>query len=87
MTNLGRIGTPLIRYRTGDLVILSREPCACGRKSARMVGGLLGRADDMITVRGVNLFPSAIENIIRRHPEVVEFSIEVVRIGRCRNWR
>ena len=78
LTNLGRIGTPLIRYRTGDLVILSREPCACGRKSARMVGGLLGRADDMITVRGVNLFPSAIENIIRRHPEVVEFSIEVV---------
>jgi phenylacetate-CoA ligase len=77
LTNLGRLGMPLIRYRTGDLVVLSRQPCACGRKSARMVGGILGRADDMITVRGVNLFPSAVENIIRRHPEVVEFSIEV----------
>jgi phenylacetate-CoA ligase len=77
LTNLGRLGMPLIRYRTGDLVILTHQPCACGRKSARMVGGILGRVDDMITVRGVNLFPSAIENIIRRHPEVVEFSIEV----------
>ena len=77
LTNLGRLGMPLIRYRTGDLVVLSRQPCACGRKSARMVGGILGRTDDMITVRGVNLFPSAVENIIRRHPEVVEFSIEV----------
>src|SRR6266699_4171764 len=79
LTNLGRVGMPLIRYRTGDLGVISRQPCACGRRWARLAGGVLGRADDMITVRGVNVFPSAIENIVRRHPEVVEFAIEVHR--------
>lgn len=79
LTNLGRVGMPLIRYRTGDLGLLSREACACGRSWARLMGGVLGRADDMITIRGVNVFPSAIENIVRRHPEVVEFAIEVHR--------
>jgi len=79
MTNLGRIGMPLIRYRTGDLVVVSREPCVCGRTSARLIGGVLGRADDMITIRGVNVFPSAIENIVRRHPEIDEYAIEVFR--------
>jgi phenylacetate-CoA ligase len=79
LTNLGRVGMPLIRYRTGDLGVISREPCACGRRSARLLGGVLGRADDMITIRGINVFPSAVENIVRRHPEVVEFAIEVYR--------
>jgi phenylacetate-CoA ligase len=79
LTNLGRVGTPVIRYRTGDLGILSRESCSCGRRWARLMGGVLGRADDMITIRGVNVFPSAIENIVRRHPQVVEFAIEVYR--------
>ena len=79
LTNLGRIGMPLVRYRTGDLGILSREPCACGRLWARLVGGVLGRADDMITIRGINVFPSAIESIVRRHPQIVEFAIEVRR--------
>jgi len=79
LTNLGRVGMPLIRYRTGDRVDLSREPCVCGRKSARLVGGILGRIDDMITIRGVNVFPSAIENIVRRDPRIVEFGIEVTR--------
>jgi phenylacetate-CoA ligase len=44
-----------------------------------LIGGVLGRADDMITVRGINVFPSAIENIVRRHPQIVEFEIEVLR--------
>lgn len=79
LTNLGRIGSPLIRYRTGDLGLLSREACACGRSWARLMGGVLGRADDMITIRGINVFPSAIENIVRRHAEIVEFAIEVHR--------
>jgi phenylacetate-CoA ligase len=79
LTNLGRVGMPLIRYRTGDLGIISRQPCACGRAWARLVGGVLGRADDMITIRGINVFPSAVENIVRQHPEVVEFAIEVYR--------
>ena len=79
LTNLGRVGMPLIRYRTGDLGVISREPCPCGRRGARLVGGVLGRADDMITIRGINVFPSAVENIVRRYPEIVEFAIEVYR--------
>jgi len=79
LTNLGRVGMPLIRYRTGDLALVSGEPCTCGRAWPRLIGGVLGRADDMITIRGVNVFPSAIENIVRRHPRVVEFAIDVYR--------
>jgi phenylacetate-CoA ligase len=79
LTNLGRIGMPLIRYRTGDLCVISRELCGCGRRYVRLVGGVLGRSDDMITIRGINIFPSAVENIVRRYPEVQEFSIEVFR--------
>jgi phenylacetate-CoA ligase len=76
-TNLGRAGAPLIRYRTGDLVKLDTQPCACGRTFARLRGGILGRADDMLVVRGVNVFPSAIEGVLREFPEVAEFRIEV----------
>ncbi len=76
-TNLGRAGMPLIRYRTGDLVQLDESPCACGRTFARLRGGILGRADDMVVVRGMNVFPSAIEGVLREFPEVSEFRIEV----------
>src|SRR6185295_2679320 len=58
LTNLGRVGMPVIRYRTGDLGVISRELCDCGRPWARLIGGVLGRADDMITIRGINVFPS-----------------------------
>jgi phenylacetate-CoA ligase len=75
-TNLGRWGMPLIRYRTGDRVRVSREPCSCGSPFMKLMGGIQGRVDDMFTVRGVNLFPSQVEDIVRRHPEVVEFVIE-----------
>ena len=75
-TNLGRWGMPLIRYRTGDRVVVSREPCSCGSPFVKVLGGIRGRVDDMFTVRGVNLFPSQVEDIVRRHPEVVEFVIE-----------
>jgi len=70
---------PVIRYRTGDHVRLDRAPCACGRSFVRCLGGVLGRIDDAIIVRGVNVFPSAIENIVRRHLEAGEFQIEVSR--------
>jgi phenylacetate-CoA ligase len=76
-TNLGRAGMPLIRYRTGDLVQIDESPCACGRTFARLPSGILGRADDMVVVRGVNVFPSAIEGVLREFPEVSEFRIEV----------
>ncbi len=77
LTNLGRWGSPAIRYRTGDRVQAVRGPCACGRTLVKLAGGILGRADDMVTVRGVNVFPSAIENIVRRFTEVDEFRIEL----------
>ncbi|TMC06257.1 MAG: phenylacetate--CoA ligase [Chloroflexi bacterium] len=79
-TNLGRWGSPLIRYRTGDRAHLSREPCSCGSPFVKVVGGLQGRMDDMFTVRGVNLYPSQVEDIVRRHPSVVEFVIEHRRV-------
>lgn len=79
VTNLGRWGSPVIRYRTGDLVQLSPTPCACGRTFVRADGGILGRADDMLIVRGVNIFPSGIEEIVRRYPVVDEFRIEVFK--------
>ncbi len=75
-TNLGRWGMPLIRYRTGDRVEVSREPCSCGSPFLKVVGGIRGRVDDMFTVRGVNLYPSQVEDIVRRYPEVSEFLIE-----------
>lgn len=77
ITNLGRWGMPVVRYRTGDRVRPARGRCACGRTFLRLMGGILGRVDDMITVRGVNVFPSAVESIVRRYPEVDEFRIEV----------
>jgi phenylacetate-CoA ligase len=79
-TNLGRWGMPLIRYRTGDRVLVSREPCSCGSPFMKLVGGIRGRVDDMFTVRGVNLYPSQVEDIVRRHPRVTEFVIERRRV-------
>src|SRR5437762_13735106 len=67
---------PLIRYRTGDRVRLSHEPCACGNPFAKLLGGITGRVDDMFTVRGVNLYPSQVEDIVRRQAGVAEFVIE-----------
>ena len=64
ITNLGRIGSPVIRYRTGDLVQSRAQPCPCGRPFIMLDGGVLGRADDMVVIRGVNVFPSAIENVM-----------------------
>jgi phenylacetate-CoA ligase len=74
LTTLGRIGSPLLRYRTGDLVCaIENFPCACGRFELALRGGILGRADDMIIVRGVNIYPSAIENVLRRFDEIAEY--------------
>ena len=78
ITNLGRIGYPVIRYRTGDLVNLNLEPCECGRTFTRFQGGVLGRVDDMVIVRGVNVFPGAIENLIRQFDPIDEFQVRVV---------
>jgi len=73
MTNLGRWGSPVIRYRTGDLVRedLSESPDDLCLK--RLRGGVLGRADDMMTIRGNNVFPSSIDAIVREFERVVEY--------------
>lgn len=83
LTTLTRLGAPLLRYRTGDLVQTetSTQPCGCGRSELRLVGGILGRVDDMVIVRGVNIYPSAVEEILRRHPEVNEYQVHVSQVG------
>lgn len=81
MTNLGRTGMPVIRYRTGDRVKLVDTVCGCGRSYRRLDGGVLGRIDDAIQVRGAMVFPSAIEAVIRRFSRIGEFAIDVYRDG------
>jgi phenylacetate-CoA ligase len=87
VTNLGRTASPVIRYRTGDLVVRRTEPCRCGRTWARLDGGILARADDMVNIRGVNVYPVGIEAVVRRLPEVVEFRSIVSRAGSMRSLR
>jgi phenylacetate-CoA ligase len=81
LTSLGRVGSPVVRYRSGDHVRVAAGPCACGRTFVRLEGGVLGRFDDMLIVRGVNVFPAAIEAIVRRFAAIDEFQIEVRRRG------
>lgn len=84
ITNLGRAANPVIRYRTGDMVALRTGPCGCGRTWARLDGGILARADDMVAVRGVNVYPAAIESVVRHFPEVCEFRSTVIKGGAMR---
>lgn len=84
VTNLGRAGSPLIRYRTGDIVVRKGGTCRCGRSFARLEGGILSRVDDMVNVRGVNVYPSAIEAIVRRFEQVVEYRARVSSAGPLR---
>jgi phenylacetate-CoA ligase len=78
LTNLGRTGWPLLRYRTGDMVRQSlRQVCACGSQELALEGGILSRADDMVVVRGVNVYPGAIDDIVRRCGGVAEYRVEV----------
>jgi phenylacetate-CoA ligase len=80
LTTLGRAGAPLLRYRTSDLV----RPAgfATGAQPyLRLAGGLLGRADHMVVVRGVNLFPSAVDELVRSVPGVAEYRVRVDRRG------
>lgn len=63
LTNLTTEATPMIRYRTGDITALTREPCDCGRTTVRM-DNVTGRTDDLLIVRGVNVYPSQIETVV-----------------------
>ena len=77
VTNLGRTASPVVRYRTGDMVVRRSDPCPCGRTLARLDGGILARADDMVSVRGVNVYPGAIEAVVRRFDEITEYRATV----------
>ena len=80
-TTLRKEAMPLLRYRTGDIGSLTTEPCACGRTTAR-IRGLRGRRDDMVTVRGVNLYPSSVEHHLLSLPEVApHYQLVVERTG------
>ena len=65
LTTLTRQGTPLLRYRTRDVTYLIDEPCPCGRTSRR-IHRLMGRTDDMLIIRGVNIFPQQVEEVLLR---------------------
>jgi phenylacetate-CoA ligase len=84
ITNLGRTASPLIRYRTGDVVVRRTGRCACGRTLSRLDGGILSRVDDMVNVRGVNVYPSAVEAVVRSFEEVVEYRATVINKGALR---
>ena len=81
VTTLNKWAFPLIRYRIGDITILNNEPCECGRTHPRIMR-ILGRTDDMIVVRGINVFPSQVESVLMRIPEIGEhYQIIVDRKG------
>jgi phenylacetate-CoA ligase len=84
VTNLGRTASPVIRYRTGDIVVKRSEACICGRTSARLEGGILTRADDMVNIRGVNVYPTSIESVVHAIPEIIEFRSTVSQHGALR---
>ncbi|HUY60871.1 MAG TPA: AMP-binding protein [Candidatus Dormibacteraeota bacterium] len=77
LTNLGRPGFPAVRYRTGDMVRRVWQRCPCGREGPLLAGGVLGRADDMLVVRGMNIFPSAIDALVREHRQIGEYEVRV----------
>lgn len=80
LTCLGRTGSPVIRYRTGDLVRPTwndDQPC----RFVLLKGGVLGRADDMMIIRGMNIFPTSIEQILRSFPEIIEYRLTAYKEG------
>jgi phenylacetate-CoA ligase len=81
-THLHRISQPMIRFQVNDRSYLTREPCPCGRTYPRLPQGLMGRVDDMLVIRGANIFPSAIEKALRGVAGLgTEFRIRVFKQG------
>ncbi|MFH1266332.1 MAG: phenylacetate--CoA ligase family protein, partial [Planctomycetota bacterium] len=82
VSNLYSEAQPILRYVMGDWISISTEPCECGRTHARALGGLRGRHDKLIKIRGLLFFPAAIEDAVRSQPEVGdEFRVELDREG------
>ena len=81
ITNLGRVGMPIIRYRTGDHVKLKSGQCECGQASRVLDGGVIGRIDNALIIRGLNVYPATLENIVLKFSEVQEFAGRVYGTG------
>lgn len=78
LTTLTRAGSPLLRYRTGDLVRCPPPAlCACGRADLALAGGILGRVDDMVVVRGVNIYPSSVDEVVQRVGGIAEYRVRL----------
>jgi phenylacetate-CoA ligase len=75
LTPLGRTGFPVLRYRTGDVVVNTDERCPAGHPHRWLPGGIVGRTDDMVVIRGMNVYPSAIEETVRRVSGSGEFRV------------
>ncbi|MCG7851018.1 MAG: phenylacetate--CoA ligase, partial [Methanosarcinaceae archaeon] len=81
ITTLAKEALPLIRYKIGDLTVKNSEPCRCGRTHPRIMR-IMGRVDDMLVIRGINVFPGQIESVLMNIPEVGEhFMIIVDRVN------
>jgi phenylacetate-CoA ligase len=81
LTNLGRTAAPVLRYRTGDLVQPGgARACACGSHEMTLEGGILARCDDMVVIRGVNVYPSAVEDVMRACGGVAEYRVEIAAV-------
>src|SRR5262249_56368127 len=81
MTTLTKEALPMVRYRSRDITRLSDEPCACGRTHRRILR-VTGRDDDMMIIRGVNVYPSQIEALLTRLPDVApHYQIVLTRDG------
>ena len=81
LTTLQKTARPMIRFRTGDIVSFNPEPCRCGRTAIRL-NGVHGRLDDMLIIKGVNLFPSDVEAVARQDHELTgEYRLVVERVN------
>ena len=75
LSSFGRAGCPLLRYRTGDIVHLTHQKCACGFNGQSLLGGILSRADEMIFLKGNNIYPSVLQNMLHSIAGILEFRI------------
>ena len=75
LSSIGRVGCPLLRYRTGDIVHLNHQKCACGFNGQSLKGGILSRADEMIFLKGNNIYPSALQNMLHSIEGILDFRI------------
>ena len=79
-TAIDKVGFPMIRYRTRDICVLKREKCSCGRTFIKM-GKPMGRSDDMLIIKGVNVFPSQIEAVLLEEGFPANYQIIVDRVN------